>query len=573
MRIVSALFCLSVVVGLILLVGETGRTDIERPSPALPADHNDIDQSVARLNEWFRGYWARESVRPSEPADDLTIYRRLSLALHGTIPSLEEIRSFEADKGRHRIERWTRHLMLDARFADYFAERLARSLVGSDMGPFIIFRRDRLTAWIREQLRSDTPWTEMTRQMIAAEGLWTDQPAANFITAANVNGEGIDENMLVGRTVRTFLGQRIDCAQCHDHPFDEMWKQHHFEGLAAFYGQAHINFGGVQDRRVAEGQEVEYRVVMAGIAEEEGRVVEPAVPFSPEWLPADGTRRQRLAEWVTHPENRRYERAIANRIWGLLYGRPWHDPVDDLPHPSQDSQDPDALDLLGQSFRSGGSRLSILIRTIAASDVFRLSSASDAADEAEFARQSQNWGVFPLVRLRPEQVIGSLFQAGRIRTVDQNSHPFVRLQRFGNEGDFLKEYGDQGDDELLQQVGTIPQALLRMNGRFTRELSETGGFSAAGQILAFSQNDEDVIDNCFLACLSRRPDPEERQWFAARLSEAAADPDDAAAVSQEEPIDPPGSDTGETQRPLTREEIVRDLYWTLFNSPEFSWNH
>jgi hypothetical protein len=173
---------------------------------------------------------------------------------------------------RDRIDRWVVDMLKDSRYSDYFAERLARSLVGVEGGPFIIFRRDRMTAWLAEQLRKDASWSEMTRELIAAEGLWTDSPAANFITIARQDDETINVNKLAGRSVRTFLGQRIDCAQCHDHPFDQQWKQHHFEELAAFFCQAGVTFGGVTDSRLDDKkQKVVYKVVDPGKEESEAQ--------------------------------------------------------------------------------------------------------------------------------------------------------------------------------------------------------------------------------------------------------------------------------------------------------------
>ncbi|MCP4786869.1 MAG: DUF1553 domain-containing protein [Fuerstiella sp.] len=352
----------------------------------------------------------------------------------------------------------------------------------------------------------------MSADLIAADGLWTSQAASNFITAAFIDGEGLDENELAGRTVRAFLGQRIDCAQCHDHPFDR-WQQQDFEGLAAFYGQARVTPGGVIDRPMEEGEPTVYKVVDPG--EEDGRVIEPRVPFHKEWADVEGSRRQRLAAWVVHPDNRRFERAISNRIWGLMFGRAWYDPVDDLGHPDDNTDD--LLDVLGREFRRHNGSLKFLIRMIALSDAFRVRSDVAWADEDLYSQMSREWAVFPLVRLRPEQMIGSMYQAGRIRTTDQQSHLFIRFGKMTNEGDFLKEYGDAADDELLQQSGTIPQALLRMNGKFTRGLTETGAFSAAGQIMRFSGDDETIVQNCFLACLTRMPNAEERDFFVQQL--------------------------------------------------------
>jgi hypothetical protein len=187
---------------------------------------------------------------------------------------------------------------------------------------------------------------------------------------------------------------------------------------------------------------------------------------------------------------------------------------------------------------------------------------------------SKEWAVFPVIRLRPEQVIGSMFQAGNIRTIDQNSNVFIRFIRFTNENDFLKEYGDAGEDELLQQTGTIPQALLRMNGKFTRELTKTDGFSAAAQLIRFSSDNETLLQNCFLACLSRNPTDEERQYFMAQLP-VPVDQKQQTDPQTDQPLSDAEQEEAQDQETpsISRQEAVRDLYWILFNSPEFSWNH
>ncbi len=565
MRAVVILFALLIAALVLKAVQVAGRVEQFAGSPAAVADDQQLGPAVARLNEQFHKQWQAENMQVAESVDDFVVLRRLSLAMFGTVPSLEDIRAFEDDDQPHRIDRWVVRMLQDSRYSDYFAERFARSLVGVEEGPFIVFRRDRMTAWLAEQLHQDASWSQMTKELVAAEGLWTDRPAANFITVARMEDEGLDVNKLAGRTVRTFLGQRIDCAQCHDHPFDPAWKQTDFEGLAAFYCQASLSPGGVTDYQTdKDKKEVVYKVVDPGA--ETGRVVPSAVPFHAEWLPADGGLRQRLAEWVTHKDNRRFERAIANRVWGFMLGKPLHEPVDDLPHPVDGEID--ALDILGQEFRARGDRLSVLIRMIALSDVFRLSSESSADSEETYSRQIQAWSVFPLVRLRPEQVIGSLFQAGHIRSIDQNSNPLVRVTKFGNENDFLNEYGDLGDDELLQRVGTIPQALLRMNGRFTAEQSKVDGLSAPAQILNFSPDNAAIIDNCYLACLCRHPAVDERAYFL-NLLESTTE-----AAAEKRKANPEAHAAGSESKPTrTRAEVVEDLVWTLFNSPEFSWNH
>src|SRR5712691_4349986 len=140
-----------------------------------------VFESAHAVNAYFAKRWANENLTPAKKADELTVLRRITLALMGTVPSLEELRAFEADGGPDRLQRWTARFLHDARFADYFAERLARSFVGVEGGQFIVYRRDRFVAWLREQLQANRPYPELVREMIAGTGLWTDEPQANFV--------------------------------------------------------------------------------------------------------------------------------------------------------------------------------------------------------------------------------------------------------------------------------------------------------------------------------------------------------------------------------------------------------
>ena len=595
----------------------------------------DLAPAVRIVNGELRALWDNAGVEPTGRADELTVLRRLSLALHGTIPSLEEIRRFESDSRPDRLEHWTIAMLEDQRFADYFAQRLSRSLVGVDEGQFIIFRRDRFNEWLSGQLADHRPYDEIVTEMITGTGVWTGDAEVNFLTGAYANDE-FDEDKLAGRTVRAFLGQRIDCAQCHDHPFAH-WKQHEFEGLASHYGQVRVSLVGVEDdaqvlftlppeaaeelssnelsestrerfsgddslrtgptvetlveneswlildaqdeegeiephfvcRRTEEGIEVARAAGEHVIDDQitgEKRIAPPTVPFGADWVPSQGTRREKLAAWVTHPENRRFERAIANRVWALMFGKPfyWRAPVDDLPDPDdeQTAAELAVLDVLGADFRAHDCDLRRLVQVIAASDAFRMESThpvqialeeSAGLSDEEYREISQTvelveerWAVFPLVRLRPEQVIGSMLQANHVTTIDRNSHLFVRAQRFFREQDFINVFGDPGEGELEDRTGTIPQALLRMNGEFSQSLTEENPIGAVGRIAAMASTPEKRLEVSYLVCLTRRPTPEEMTHFLPQLENDGGDEADG---------------------------VMQDLFWALFNSPEFSWNH
>jgi hypothetical protein len=364
--------------------------------------------------------------------------------------------------------------------------------------------------------------------------LWTDHPATNFVSVTfdPELGRPTPER-LAARVSRAFLGMRIDCAQCHDHPF-QPWKQSDFRGLAAFFGGVHSNLRGIRDG------ENEYRPT----DRQTGKpvAIEPTVPFCPDLRPTSGSPREQLAAWVINPKNRHFARAIVNRVWALLFGRPLAEPIDDLPaagelHP--------ALDLLADDFVSHGFDLHRLIRIIASAEVFRRDSAI-AEGESPTDGDEESWAIFPMTRLRPDQVAGALFQATRLTTVDAESHWFVRVISYIGRNDFVRRYGDTGEDEFDARGGTIPQRLLLMNGQVVRERIKDEFFNAATQIARLAPDDEKAVDAAYLAVLTRQPTAEELSHFRARLA-----------------------GTGGPER----NERLGDMYWTLLNTTEFSWNH
>ncbi len=470
----------------------------------------------------------------------LTVARRLSLALTGTIPSIEEIRLLERQRERASEQQalawWVERLLADRRCADYLAERLARALVGVEQGSLIFYRRRRFVAWLSDQLIARRPYDELVAAMIAGRGLWTQHPEANFVTSAiKPDGAAPEEATLAGRVSRALLGARLDCAECHDHPFDERWTQRDFQGLAAFFGGAGVGYRGVQELR----GEYRYDDHASGGVE----TIAPQVPFARELLPEQGGPRERLAGWVTHPDNGAFARATVNRVWTLMLGRPLVDPVDDIP---LTGPHPEALTLLAEHFAKSGFDLHALIRAIAASEAFARESRRAPAADAAFAGRD-SWDTFPITRLRPEQVVGALLQAASIETVDRDSHVLLRLARYFEEAEFVRRYGDAGEDELLEDGGTIPQRLLLLNGALVHDRIEQDLVAnASTRIAALAPDDARAIELAFLAVLSRRPSAREHEHFRARVGGTRGD---------------------------ARARAVADLYWALLNTTEFAWNH
>jgi len=474
----------------------------------------------------------QKSGQTSRPGiDDYTFCRRVYLDAIGRIPTIDELDSFvvdeQADKRERLIEKLLNSKGYQSHWYNYWADLLRVKYVGDKL-----HHPGNYGQWIKEALRTNKPYDQMAHELINASGpLYEPGNGATGFYAR----EPMPLDHLAN-SVKTFLGLSIECAQCHDHPFRD-WKQDQFEGLAAYYGQASLSPFGIEDRPT------EYQI--RDPETEEDRVVVPCVPFQPELLPEEGSRREKLALWVTHEDNRRFHRAIANRVWGLIFGRPWETPVDDLDDPPETGQ-PDFLEVLAKDFREHDNSLKRLIEVITSTKAFRVASSLPDDSEQSYQSVESRWAVFPLIRLRPEQVIGSVLQTASIRTIDRNSHFLARLIRFVREEEFVQEYGDLGMDELDARGGTIPQRLLLMNGSLITELMESQPFNSTGRISALASTDKKCVEVAFLSCLTRYPTKAELAEFSTQLK-----------------------GTSETKR----EEIISDLFWSLVNSTEYSWNH
>jgi hypothetical protein len=209
------------VVGLIALGSRLLSNDpIKHPATfdASRYQQPEIRSVLDQIDREFEASWQEQGLTSAGATDNLMIARRLALGLTGTIPSLEEIRVLQSLPEQQRLDWWISRLLEDRRYADYVAERLARAYVGTDNGPFIVYRRRRFVTWLSDQLHANKPYDVLVRQLIADKGIWTNSPSVNFLTVTLDEGNNgkPDAIRLAGRTTRAFLGMRIDCLQCHD---------------------------------------------------------------------------------------------------------------------------------------------------------------------------------------------------------------------------------------------------------------------------------------------------------------------------------------------------------------------
>ncbi len=549
--IVQPLLALAVIVAVVSVVAATlrRRPAIERPvGVESPYRSLGFEATLAKLNAQVQVEADQQGLEVAPRADNLAIARRLSLALVGSGLSLEEVRALDSVPPDEQVRWWTAYLLNDARWSDYFAERFARAFVGTNDGPFLLFRRRKFNAWLSEQLAAGEPYDVIVRRMIAADGLWTDRPQVNFITATmdEDNSRRADPIRLAGRVSRVFLAQRIDCVQCHDDFLGSLefgtaeaiqsGTQQHFHQLAAFFSGTCLPeppFRGIVDDDQAYSYEY--------LGESESTVVEPAVPFQASLLPAEGEPRERLAHWVTSRQNKAFARATVNRVWALMFSQPLVNPVDDIP---LFKPVPPMLDILANDFAANGFDLRRLIRLIVQSDAFQRASRAEFEITAE---HEQTWAVFPITQLRPDQVSSSISQACQLTAIDDGSSIFTQLRKFGESQDFLKRFGDRGEDEFDSDAVTITQRLVMMNGKLVNDRTKQDLVNnAATRIAVLVPDDSQAIVVSYLAVLNRLPSEKEQATLEEYLAKFQRD---------------------------QRQRAVGDVFWAMINSTEFSWNH
>jgi len=499
----------------------------------------------------------------AKTADWRTITRRISLALIGNGLSLEETRVVEQVPTENRPVWWAEYLLKDRRTYDYLAERWTRATVGTNQGPFLVFRRRKYVDWMADHFEKGTPYDAIARDLLEAKGSWTDSPQVNFLTATmdDADNKKPDAIRLAGRTARAFLAQRIDCLQCHEDYLGNVnfpeeltdtalntsnaktnrtGRQSDFHQLAAFFSGVKLDNAFVGLRNSKPDYHITY------LNEETASSVSPEVPYLRDLMPESGEPRHRLAVWVTHPDNKAFARATVNRMWAILFGRALVEPLDSIPLAGPF---PPGLEILAEDFAKNGFDLKRLIRTIVCTEVFQRDSRLELETVSESLEKEHEdrWAVFPLTQLRPEQVAASIHQACRIHAIDESSSIISKLELFGGVNDFTKAYGDQGDDEFTHQSVTIPQRLLVMNGSYVSErIKNNPVMNAASRIAQLASNDKVAVEMAYLSTLNRMPTGAELNAFCNRLHSTKGD---------------------------ERSRAMGSLFWTLINSTEFQWNH
>jgi len=467
--------------------------------------------------------WQREKKTPAKPATDAEFLRRVCLDLVGVIPTADETVAFLDGKDADKRDKLIDALLADPRYARHQADIWDMVLFGRNPPGSETQRREGFQSWLRSRFEKNTPYDEWSRELLKAGGTSADGPPMYFAQYRNAPEDGIEA------VSQTFLGVQLQCARCHDHPFEE-WKQKEFYGMAAFLARldvvtvaqkgdrpvfaigernsGDVRFtGSVKDAKPGDkGEAVKPKFLLgAELAEpalakdfKEPKFPEKQMPPKPKF-----SRKDALADWITAPENPYFARAVANRVWAQFMGRGLVHPVDNLSESNKPSH-PALLDALTKGLIAHKFDLKWLIRELVGSNTYQRSGRGGGEAKPEW---------FQHARSRPlsaEELVESWQVAtGYTEPTGAKKPDTDRFRPLGN-GYLLSHFGSPNTGTGDFQGG-IREHLYLNNGPMGTMIGAKGG-------LAESVGDAkkpmgERVERLYLATLNRRPAPEEAAKF------------------------------------------------------------
>ncbi len=477
---------------------------------------------------------------PAGLSSDSAFLRRVCLDLTGTLPPPARVREFLADRDPLKREHLIERLLNSPEFIDYWTFRFA------DFFRVVYRNAYSYKSWIRESLARNKPYDQMARERVAGQG--NGGATRHFIKS--ISGEIMRPHEKMGEDVRVFLGIRLDCAQCHDHPY-ETWTQDQFWGITAFYGQLTRirtlsifmdDISGNEEQ--PEGPKV--------IHPRRRREVVPSFLDGSPPLALSNNPRDQLADWMTSPENPYFSQAIVNRVWANFFGRGLVEPVDDF-RPGNPPSHPELLEALAEDFRRSGYDLRHLMRAITRSGTYQLSGELNPTNREDEVNHSR---ALPR-RLDAEILLDAISQVTGIEEafavhdyVGGGTEPkgtrAIELVPEVTPSQFLEVYGRPVSRDSMpwrDYRSTLRQALhLLVGSTYTTKIGAEGG--RVDQLLSAGASDRKIVRELYLAALSRYPTAEEETRLQALIEGAPF-----------------------------RRKGVENLAWGLLASRQFTYNH
>ena len=506
------------------------------PAPAAASIDREIDKRLA------------EAKLPASPiADDSEFLRRVVLDITGRIPTLEKTIAFLDSKDPDKRRKLIDELLAGKEYGQHHAA-VWRNLLAPPGDPVKgKAPPDRFSPWLAEQFNRDRSWDQIVTDLLTTEGDIQKVPESGFVMA-NTENFHPQANRLAASSARMFLGLRLGCAECHDHPF-AAWKQTDFWNMAAFFGRLR-NTGkkgppfiltedpDLQPPHKDDPEKIKAApgggiVLPLSTGKSSGKIVQARLLGGEEMkLDDDKPFRPIFTAWLTAKENPYFAPAYVNRVWSQFFGRGFVNPVDDFREGNAASH-PELLKLLADEFRASGHDCKHLIRCICNSQAYQRTSQPLPENE-------RDCGLFSHMAVKILSAEAFYDSLATLNAIFKNGTAQPNADKLEPRNDFAQFFRPQGesDDENQFRQG-IPQFLKRLNGATFNQ-----GSPLIDRLLRAGADRSKIIEGLYLATLSRKPSPDEIELMSKYLD-----------------------------RRSSAEKGYAGVLWILVSSGEFALNH
>jgi hypothetical protein len=502
--------------------------------------------------------WKANALTPAERSSDAEFLRRVYLDLVGVIPTYEEGLAFLNDASEGKREKLIAQLLDDPRFAFHQSEVWDQVLFGRNPPGYGTDKREGFQSWLRKQFEDNTPYDQWANAILKAEGNTVDEGPPMFFVQYRNQPEDAAEAV-----TQKFLGLQLQCARCHDHPFED-WTQLDFYGTAAFFARLQVVEVGKKDNltKYAIGEKNQGDVLFTGPVQEQ-MVGKKGQPVSPKFLHGEAlsepelpkdfkernlpdgkmppkplfSRKDQLADWITTPDNPYFARAVANRMWSQFLGRGLVHPVDNMSESNAPSH-PELLKALASALVERRFNLKYYIAELVNSRVYQLSGTSSVTEPMPA------W--FERARTRPltaEELVDSWNTAVGFKEMEKLAGAKPSTSRYAPLDGYLMQFFGAPNNGVGDFQGGLHEHLYLNNGGIGRLLGSGKGGLSDG-LMNSPDPWEERVDRLYLSILSRHPRDEELQKFAAYL------------IAEKDP--------------RTR---IGEAIWVLLTCSEFRFNH
>jgi Protein of unknown function (DUF1553)/Protein of unknown function (DUF1549) len=513
-----------------------GHVDVFRGSVPLGAKSENWPESRGPIDTAVFNKLKKLGIPPSALCDDATFIRRVTIDLAGRLPLLEETQEFLANSDPNKRNIYIDRLLNSPDYADYFAAkwnailRNRRQNQGFQSGTFAFHD------WIRESLISNKPYDQFVREILTASGSVSDNPPVAWYREVTETTSRVED------AAQLFLGQRIQCARCHHHPF-EKWSQADYYQMTAFFSLVSKKDGGTP----------EDHVYYSRIGTASANHPKTGAPLKPSGLdgaqldiPPTEDPRQYLVDWMVKPDNPFFARSLVNRYWKHFFGRGIVDPEDDL-RVTNPPSNPELMDALAASFVESRYDLKQLARAICQSATYQLSSD---ASEANLRDRKSYSRYFPK-RMAAETLLDAIDQVTGATTSFDGMPAGTRavsLPDTSFNSYFLTVFGRPESSTACEcergQESNLAQSLHLLNSNEMQAKLSVGQGIAARFATETSRSNEEKVTELYLRAFSRTPTPTELERSTAYLTSKS-----------------------------NSKESYEDLIWAIVNSKEFLFNH